>query len=101
MNFYAIGPIAAVLDAAYAVLHNLTLFLTPFAAANAAALAIVVVTVALRLLLVPVGVSQARAQQVRQRLAPRLAELRRMHGKSPERLQRETAALYAAENASP
>jgi len=101
MNIYAIGPIAAVLDAAYAVLHNLTLFLTPFAAANAAALAIVVVTVALRLLLVPVGVSQARAQQVRQRLAPRLAELRRLHGKSPERLQRETAALYAAENASP
>ncbi|MGY4858149.1 YidC/Oxa1 family membrane protein insertase [Cryobacterium sp. AP23] len=101
MNFYAIGPIAAVLDAAYAVLHNLTLFLTPFAAANAAALAIVVVTVALRLLLIPVGVSQARAQQVRQRLAPRLAELRRLHGSTPERLQRETAALYASENASP
>jgi YidC/Oxa1 family membrane protein insertase len=101
MNFYAIGPIAAVLDAAYAVLHNLTLFLTPFAAANAAALAIVVVTLALRVLLVPVGVSQARAQRVRQRLAPRLAELRRLHGSSPERLQRETAALYASENASP
>lgn len=101
MNIYAFGPIAAVLDAAYAVLHNLTLFLTPFAAADAAAFAIVVVTLALRLLLVPVGVSQARAQQVRQRLAPRLAELRRLHGRSPERLQRETAALYAAENASP
>ncbi|PXA68737.1 YidC/Oxa1 family membrane protein insertase [Cryobacterium arcticum] len=101
MNFYAFGPIAAVLDAAYAVLHNLTLFLTPVAAADAAALAIVVITLALRLVLIPVGVSQARAQQVRQRLAPRLAELRRLHGKNPERLQRETAALYAAENASP
>jgi len=101
MNFYAFGPIAAVLDAAYAVLHNLTLFLTPVAAANSAALAIVVITLALRLVLIPVGVSQARAQQVRQRLAPRLAELRRLHGKNPERLQRETAALYAAENASP
>lgn len=101
MNIYAFGPIAAVLDLAYAVLHNLTLFLTPVAATDAGALAIVLVTLALRLLLVPVGVSQARAQQVRQRLAPRLAELRRRHGASPERLQRETAALYAAENASP
>jgi YidC/Oxa1 family membrane protein insertase len=101
MYFYAFGPIAAVLDAAYAVLHNLTQFLTPFAAANAAALAIVVLTVVLRLALIPVGISQARAQVVRQRLAPRLAELRRRHGGDPERLQRETAALYAAENASP
>ncbi|ANP73993.1 YidC/Oxa1 family membrane protein insertase [Cryobacterium arcticum] len=101
MNFYAFGPIAAVLDAAYAVLHNLTLFLTPLTAANAAALAIIVLTLALRLVLIPVGVSQARAQQQRQRLAPRLTELRRQHGSNPERLQRETMALYAAENASP
>ena len=101
MNLYAFGPIAAVLDAAYAVLHNLTLFLTPLGAANAAALAIIVLTLALRLVLIPVGVSQARAQQQRQRLAPRLAELRRQHGSNPERLQRETMALYAAENASP
>ena len=101
MNFYAFGPIAAVLDAAYAVLHNLTLFLTPLSAANAAALAIIVLTLALRLVLIPVGVSQARAQQQRQRLAPRLTELRRQHGSNPERLQRETMALYAAENASP
>ena len=101
MNFYAFGPIAAVLDAAYAVLHNLTLFLTPLSAANAAALAIIVLTLALRLVLIPVGVSQARAQQQRQRLAPRLSELRRQHGSNPERLQRETMALYAAENASP
>ncbi|QYF72750.1 membrane protein insertase YidC [Cryobacterium sp. PAMC25264] len=101
MNFYAFGPIAAVLDAAYAVLHNLTLFLTPLSAANAAALAIIVLTLALRLVLIPVGVSQARAQRQRQRLAPRLTELRRQHGSNPERLQRETMALYAAENASP
>ncbi|WEO76826.1 membrane protein insertase YidC [Cryobacterium sp. SO2] len=101
MNLYAFGPIAAVLDAAYAVLHTLTLFLTPLTAANAAALAVIVLTLVLRLALIPVGVSQARAQRVRQRLAPRLAELRRLHGGNPERLQRETAALYAAENASP
>jgi YidC/Oxa1 family membrane protein insertase len=101
MDIYAFGPIAAVLDAAYAVLHNLTLFLTPLAAANSAALAVVVLTLLVRLVLIPVGVSQARAQQMRQRLAPRLAELRRKFGSNPERLQRETMALYAAENASP
>ncbi|TFB96751.1 membrane protein insertase YidC [Cryobacterium adonitolivorans] len=101
MDIYAFGPIAAVLDAAYAVLHNLTLFLTPFAAANAAALAVIVLTLVLRVALIPVGVAQARAQHMRQRLAPRLTELRRQHGGNPERLQRETAALYAAENASP
>jgi YidC/Oxa1 family membrane protein insertase len=101
MDIYAFGPIAAVLDAAYAVLHNLTLFLTPLSAANAAALAVVVLTLLVRLALIPVGVSQARAQRMRQRLAPRLAELRRRFGGNPERLQRETMALYAAENASP
>lgn len=101
MDFYAFGPIAALLDAAYVVLHNLTLFLTPVAAANAGAFAVIVLTLALRLVLIPVGVSQARAQQMRQRLAPRLAELNRLHGGTPERLQRETMALYAAENASP
>jgi YidC/Oxa1 family membrane protein insertase len=101
MDIYAFGPIAALLDAAYAVLHNLTLFLDPFAAPNAAALAIVVLTVVLRLMLIPVGVSSARAQRMRQRLAPRLAELRRRYGTDTERLQRETMALYKAENASP
>ena len=101
MNIYDFGPIAATLDAAYAVLHNLTLFLTPFASANAAALAVVLLTLTLRLMLIPVGVSQARAQRMRQRLAPHLAALRLKHGKDPQRLQRETMALYAAENASP
>jgi len=101
VNIYDFGPIAATLDAAYAVLHNLTLFLTPFASANAAALAVVLLTLTLRLMLIPVGVSQARAQRMRQRLAPHLAALRLKHGKDPQRLQRETMALYAAENASP
>jgi YidC/Oxa1 family membrane protein insertase len=101
MDIYAFGPIAAVLDAAYAVLHNLTLFLIPLSAANAAALAVIVLTLLVRLVLIPVGVSQARAQLMRQRLAPRLAELRRRFGGNAERLQRETMALYTAENASP
>jgi YidC/Oxa1 family membrane protein insertase len=101
MDIYAFGPIAAVLDAAYAVLHNLTLFITPVAASNSAAAAIVILTLVLRLCLIPVGVSQARAQRMRQRLAPALTELRRRFGSDPERFQRETMALYRAENASP
>jgi YidC/Oxa1 family membrane protein insertase len=101
MDIYTFGPIAAVLDAAYAVLHNLTLFITPVTAANSAGAAIVILTLVLRLCLIPVGVSQARAARMRQRLAPRLTELRRRFGSDPERFQRETMALYKAENASP
>ena len=101
MNIYAFGPIAAALDGAYAVIQALSAALAPLAGANAAAVAIVLVTVLVRTALIPVGLSQARAQRTRRRLAPRLAELRRRHGKNPERLQRETMALYAEENASP
>ncbi|MFB2584470.1 YidC/Oxa1 family membrane protein insertase [Herbiconiux liukaitaii] len=79
----------------------LSTLLAPVAGAQAAALAVVVLTVIVRVVLIPVGVSQARAQRMRQRLAPRIAELRRRHGKNPERLQRETMALYAEEKASP
>ncbi|MCS5736180.1 YidC/Oxa1 family membrane protein insertase [Herbiconiux daphne] len=101
MNIYAFGPIAAALDGAYAVIQALSAALAALAGANAAAVAIVLVTVLVRTALIPVGLSQARAQRMRRRLAPRIAELRRRHGKNPERLQRETMALYAEENASP
>jgi len=101
MNIYAFGPVAAALDAASAVLQFLITLLAPLAGVHSAALAIVVLTIVVRLALIPVGVSQARAQRTRTRLAPRLAELRRRHAKNPERLQRETMALYAEEKASP
>lgn len=101
MNIYEFGPIATALDGAYTVVQFLTTALAPVAGANAAALAVVVLTVIVRLALIPVGVSQARAQRMRQRLAPRMAELRRRYAKNPERLQRETMALYAEEKASP
>jgi YidC/Oxa1 family membrane protein insertase len=101
MNIYEFGPVATALDGAYAVMQVLSTALTPLAGANAAALAVVVLTVLVRVALIPVGVSQARAQRLRRRLAPRLAELRRRHARNPERLQRETMALYAEEKASP
>jgi len=101
MNIYAFGPIAAALDAAYAVLQFLITLLAPLAGVHSAALAIVVLTIVVRLALIPVGISQARAQRTRTRLAPRIAELRKRHAKNRERLQRETMALYAEEKASP
>lgn len=101
MNLYDLPPVAAVLDAAHALLMHLAAWLTPFAGASSAAAAIVLVTLLVRALLIPVGISQAKAERTRARLAPRLAELRRRHAKDPERLQRETMALYADEGASP
>ncbi|MCS5723262.1 YidC/Oxa1 family membrane protein insertase [Herbiconiux sp. CPCC 203407] len=101
MNIYAFGPIAALLDAASAVVRALSDLIEPFAGASASALAIVLITLLVRSALIPVGLSQSRAARMRRRLAPRLALLRSRHGSNPERLQRETMALYAEENASP
>jgi YidC/Oxa1 family membrane protein insertase len=101
MNLYDLPPVAAVLDGAHALLMRLAELLGPFAGASSAAAAIVLVTLLVRAALIPVGISQAKAERTRARLAPRLAELRRRHAKDPERLQRETMALYAEEGASP
>lgn len=101
MNIYAFGPIAAVLDTASSLVISLSDALTPLAGATSAALAIVLITLALRAVLIPVGVSQVRAQRVRDRLAPRIAALRQRHSKDAARMQRELSALYASEKASP
>ncbi|WP_436758193.1 YidC/Oxa1 family membrane protein insertase [Streptosporangium sp. V21-05] len=63
--------------------------------------AIVVFTVLVRLLLLPLSVTQARGERARVRLAPEIQRLRKRHGRDPERLQRELAALYAREKTSP
>lgn len=101
MDLYAFPPIAALLDGAHALLMGLADLLEPFAGASSAAAAIVLVTLLVRTVLIPVGVSQARAEQGRARLAPKLAELQRKHAKNPERLQREMMALYRDEGTSP
>ncbi|GGS79490.1 YidC/Oxa1 family membrane protein insertase [Nonomuraea spiralis] len=66
-----------------------------------AALAIVLFTLAVRLILLPLNVRQARTNKVRQRLAPKLRELQKRHGRDPERLSKELTALYAKEGTSP
>ncbi len=90
MDLYAFPPIAALLDGAHALLMGLADLLEPLAGAASAAAAVVLVTLLVRAALIPVGISQAKAERTRARLAPRIAELRRRHANDPERLQRET-----------
>ncbi|WP_341955208.1 membrane protein insertase YidC [Microbacterium sp. LWH13-1.2] len=101
MDIFAFPPLTALLDAAYGALAGLASLLDPLAGASSAALAVVLVTLLVRALLIPVGFSQARAEQTRARLAPRLRELQRRHKKNPERLQKEMLELYRSENTSP
>ncbi|MCK9794137.1 YidC/Oxa1 family membrane protein insertase [Isoptericola sp. 4D.3] len=101
MDPFALPPLAAVLGTAYRALMGLSHLLEPALGVAAAAAAVVVVTLAVRAALIPVGVSQARAERTRARLAPRLAELQRRHRKDPEALQRATMRLYADEGTTP
>lgn len=101
MDLFAFPPLTALLDAAYSGLAALSAFVEPIAGASASALAVVLVTLLVRAILIPVGISQAKAEQTRARLAPRLRDLQRRHGKNPERLQKEMLELYRRENTSP
>ena len=101
MDLFAFPPLTWLLDAAYGGLAGLSTLLTPLTGASAAALAVVLVTLLVRAALIPVGISQAKAEQTRARLAPKLRELQRRHKGNPERVQRETLEVYRAENTSP
>jgi len=101
LDLYAFPPIAAILDAAYALLMHLIALVEPVAGTAAAAASVILLTLLVRAALIPVGISQARAEQTRSRLAPKLRELQKRHKRDPERLQRETMKLYADEKTSP
>lgn len=94
MSFFDLPVLSALLAAATAALALLGTIVTPGGA-------IVLVTIAVRAALIPVGISLARAERARRRLAPRLAEVQKRWARNPERLRRETMALYAAEKVSP
>ena len=94
MNIFDFPPLAAALDAASSVLGALGGVVSP-------GVAIVLVTIAIRAALIPLSLAVVRAEGHRRRLAPRLARLRTRYAKQPERLQKETLALYAAEKVSP
>lgn len=94
MNPLDFPPLAAILELAASALAALGGVVTP-------AGAVVLVTLAVRALLIPVGVSVAKAARNRRRIAPQLAALQKRYRANPERLQKETLALYAAEKVSP
>lgn len=101
MDLFAFPPIAAALDVAHTLLTSLAGALASIAPGWSAALSVVIATLAVRTLLIPLGVRQLRAQLARARLAPLLAGLQKRHRRNPERLQRETLALYRREGVSP
>jgi YidC/Oxa1 family membrane protein insertase len=101
MDPYAFPPVAALLDAASTALLQLAALLEPLAGTAAAAASVILVTVIVRAALIPAGVAQAKAEQTRSRLAPRLRALQQRFGRDRERLQRETMKLYSDEGASP
>ncbi|WP_336632663.1 MULTISPECIES: YidC/Oxa1 family membrane protein insertase [unclassified Microbacterium] len=101
MDLTTLPVVSTLLDLTYTGLMALTTALDPVAGTLAAALAVVLVTLVVRTGLIPAGIAQAKAEQLRSRLAPRLRELQKRHRSHPERLQRETMVLYRAEGASP
>ncbi len=98
---FSLAPLAALLDLTCSGLMALTAFFTPVAGSSAATVAIATVTLLVRIVLIPTGIAQARAEQTRARLAPRLREIQRRHRTDPEQMQRETMRLYREEGASP
>ena len=101
MDLFSFPPISATLDAAYALLMGLASLLQPITGGASAAVAVVILTLLVRTILIPTGVAQAKADQTRARLAPKLQVLQRRHKNDRERLQRESMKLYADERASP
>src|ERR1700745_3016869 len=87
-------------DAAYHPVSPPPTVPSPVLGGLAAVAAIVVFTMAIRLLLTPLSFRALRGQAAMTRLAPPIQELRKRHGRQPERLQRELTALYAREGTS-
>jgi YidC/Oxa1 family membrane protein insertase len=93
------NPFAFLAVPANLLIAGLTHLLTnPFGTA-ATAVAIVAATILVRLLLLPLGYAQHRADQRRNALLRKVAELRERHARRPERLEVELTALYQAEGA--
>ncbi|MDA2805574.1 YidC/Oxa1 family membrane protein insertase [Nocardiopsis suaedae] len=98
---YTFGPIAAAIAAASTAVSAITALLAPLFGGAAAAAAVIALTVLVRLALLPLSRAQVRAEKQRARLAPRIRELQREHGKNPQRLVEEQQRVYAEEGTSP
>ncbi|MFE3824107.1 YidC/Oxa1 family membrane protein insertase [Streptomyces sp. NPDC059092] len=75
--------------------------LQPLFHAGAAAAAIILFTACVRLAVHPLSRAAARGQKARTKLAPQIAELRKKHGKNPERMQKALMELHTKEKVSP
>ncbi|MEV0244192.1 YidC/Oxa1 family membrane protein insertase [Streptomyces sp. NPDC050674] len=83
------------------LVEHLADLLQPLFGASAAAASIVLFTALVRLLVHPLSRAAARGQKARTALQPKIAELRRKHGKNPEKLQKAVLELHAEEKVSP
>ncbi|MFE0252447.1 YidC/Oxa1 family membrane protein insertase [Streptomyces sp. NPDC059010] len=83
------------------LVQQLADLLQPLFGASAAAAAIVLFTALARLLVHPLSRAAARGQKARAELQPKVAELRKKHGKNPEKLQKAVLELHAEEKVSP
>nr|WSZ96168.1 YidC/Oxa1 family membrane protein insertase [Streptomyces sp. NBC_00857] len=75
--------------------------LQPLFHTGATAAAIILFTACVRLAVHPLSRASARGQKARTKLAPQIAELRRKHGKNPERMQKALQELHTKEKVSP
>ncbi|MER7184905.1 membrane protein insertase YidC [Streptomyces hyaluromycini] len=83
------------------LVEHLADLLQPLFHASAAAAAIVLFTALVRLLVHPLSRAAARGQRARAALQPRIAELRKRHGKDQEALQKAVLELHAEQKVSP
>ncbi|MBX9366527.1 YidC/Oxa1 family membrane protein insertase [Streptomyces massasporeus] len=83
------------------LVEHLADLLQPLFGASAAAAAIVLFTALVRLLVHPLSRAAARGQKARTALQPKIAELRKKHGRNPEKLQKAVLELHAEEKVSP
>ncbi|MDA2814127.1 membrane protein insertase YidC [Nocardiopsis sp. RSe5-2] len=98
---YTFGPIAAAIAAASTAVSAITALLAPLFGGAAAAAAVIALTILVRLAVLPLSRAQVRAEKQRARLAPRIRELQRKHGKNPQRLVEEQQRVYAEEGTTP
>ncbi|NNC11472.1 membrane protein insertase YidC [Planctomonas sp. JC2975] len=102
MDPFSFPPFAAVLGGASALITSMADTIAGAVPTGVAVLiAIAIATLAVRAALIPVGLSSARAQVARARLAPRIRELQKRHAKEAPRLASATQELYRAEGVSP
>ncbi|MDT9700808.1 YidC/Oxa1 family membrane protein insertase [Streptomyces sp. P17] len=83
------------------LVEQLAELLQPLFHGSAAAAAVVLFTMLVRLLVHPLSRASARGQKARAALQPKIAELRRKHGKNPEKLQRAVLELHTEHKVSP